>query len=107
MKLVSRVCFLPIITFLASLTMIAGAVRGDVAGEIEQVVNDKLLDRAAVGIDVVKLGKSSADVASVYRANETMPLVPASNLKVITTSTALDELGADFKFRTQLVYHNG
>src|SRR5262249_27767770 len=35
------------------------------------------------------------------------PLTPASNMKVLTTSAALDRLGADFKFRTLLVVHEG
>ncbi|MGA2443630.1 MAG: D-alanyl-D-alanine carboxypeptidase/D-alanyl-D-alanine-endopeptidase, partial [Tepidisphaeraceae bacterium] len=80
--------------------------RGELAADIGQVLNDKLLARAAVGIDVVRMGKSADDVACVYRANPTLPLVPASNLKVVTTSAALERLGADFKFRTLLLYHN-
>ena len=87
--------------------MVAAGARADLSAEIQQVINDRLLARADVGIDVVRLGKSAADTTTVYRSNETMPLVPASNLKVITTSTALQELGADFKFRTLLLYHDG
>ncbi len=102
-----RIGRLPIFTFFAGLTMVLGAARADLSGEIEQVMNDRLLSRAAIGIDIARLGKSAGDSATLYSANATMPLVPASNLKVITTSTALEQLGADFKFRTLLLYHDG
>ena len=37
-----------------------------------------------------------------------MPMVPVSNLKIITTSTGFRSVfGAGFKFRTLLVYHDG
>jgi D-alanyl-D-alanine carboxypeptidase/D-alanyl-D-alanine-endopeptidase (penicillin-binding protein 4) len=107
MKLVGWVGLFPFLALICGVVGGAGAARADLSGEIQAVVNDKLLDRAAVGIDIVRLGKSASDVATIYRANETMPMVPASNLKVITTSAALQQLGADFKFRTLLVYHDG
>lgn len=34
--------------------------------------------------------------------NENLPLTPASTLKILTTSTALDMLGEDFRFKTTL-----
>src|SRR6202034_3455363 len=83
------------------------AARADLSGEIDQILNDKLLSRAAVGIDVVRMGKWAGDATPIYQANATMPLVPASNLKVITTSAALEQLGGNFKFRTLLLYHDG
>jgi len=95
-----------VFAFLIALLAAVHPARADLAGDIGQVLNDKLLARADVGIDVVRMGKSADDVASVYRANPTLPLVPASNLKVVTTSAALQQLGADFKFRTLLLYHN-
>ena len=83
------------------------AARADLSGDIETILDDKLLSRAAVGIDIVRMGKSPTDAAGMYQTNATMPLVPASNLKVVTTSAALDRLGVDFKFRTLLLYHDG
>jgi len=96
-----------VFAFLLALLMAVCPARAQLAADIGQVLDDKLLARAAVGIDVVRMGKSADDVASVYRANPTLPLVPASNLKVVTTSAALERLGADFKFRTLLLYHQG
>jgi D-alanyl-D-alanine carboxypeptidase/D-alanyl-D-alanine-endopeptidase (penicillin-binding protein 4) len=96
-----------VVVLLVGFLGIISEARGDLAGEIQEVTGDKLLDRATVGIDIVRLGSSAGDVASVYRQNAAMPLVPASNLKVITTSAALQQLGADFKFRTFLAMHDG
>lgn len=95
------------LAILSTLLLIPAYTRADLAGEVDQITADKLLDRATVGIDIVRLGNSNGDVTPVYRHNASTPLVPASNLKVITTSAALEELGAGFKFRTLLLGHNG
>jgi len=97
---------LAVFTFLIALLAAVHPARAELAGDIGQVLDDKLLARATVGIDIVRMGKSADDVATLYRANPTLPLVPASNLKVVTTSAALERLGADFKFRTLLLYHH-
>ncbi|MCJ7729663.1 MAG: D-alanyl-D-alanine carboxypeptidase/D-alanyl-D-alanine-endopeptidase [Sedimentisphaerales bacterium] len=38
----------------------------------------------------------------VYQYNETKPLLPASNMKVITTAAALKYLGPDYQYKTQI-----
>src|ERR1700722_589497 len=81
--------------------------RADMAGQIDAVLHDKILDRAQESICVERLGSSAGQSARIYAHQSTMAMIPASNLKVITTSAALDRLGADFKFRTQLVFHDG
>lgn len=82
-------------------------VRADLTGEVNSILHDKALARVETGIEIVQLGDSATTSRIVYRHNSDIPLTPASNLKVITTSAALDRLGADFKFRTQLVFHGG
>jgi len=95
------------LTLLISLLLAAPAARADLAEDIGQILGDKLLSRADVGIDVVRMGKSADDSTRIYQMNPALPLVPASNLKVITTSAALQRFGGDFKFRTLLLYHDG
>jgi D-alanyl-D-alanine carboxypeptidase/D-alanyl-D-alanine-endopeptidase (penicillin-binding protein 4) len=58
------------------------------------------LSHAAVGLKVVDLtnGKTLASY------NENVALTPASTLKIVTTATALDNLGGDFYFKTPLLY---
>jgi len=82
-------------------------VRADLHSDIEAVLADKLLHKAAVGVEVVRLGDGAGkDGAAkdevVYQHNAQMPLVPASNLKLVTTAAALERLGPAFKFKTEL-----
>lgn len=79
------------------------ACGGDLQGEVQSLLHEKLLRKTTVGIDVVRLGASESRSEPIYRLEDELPLVPASNLKLITTSAALDQLGPDFKFRTLLV----
>ncbi len=46
-----------------------------------------------------------SDGLSVAAFDADDPMIPASNLKLVTTAAALGVLGADFKFRTQLQHH--
>jgi serine-type D-Ala-D-Ala carboxypeptidase/endopeptidase (penicillin-binding protein 4) len=96
-----------LIGFVIPMLAACPGARADLSAEIDQILNDKLLSHAAVGIDVVRMGKSAGDIDRIYALNSTTPLVPASNLKVVTTSAALEQLGGDFKFRTLLLYHAG
>ena len=56
------------------------------------------LGTAKVGIyvEVLKTGRI------VYSDNGDQPMIPASNLKLVTTAAALDCLGPDFRFETEL-----
>jgi D-alanyl-D-alanine carboxypeptidase/D-alanyl-D-alanine-endopeptidase (penicillin-binding protein 4) len=81
----------------------APIVRADLNADVQTVLQDKLLHKASVGIEVLRLGRSVGDVKGVFSLESTTPLMPASNLKLATTSAALDRLGPDFKFRTILV----
>lgn len=81
----------------------AAASSSNLDAQIQAVLADKLLARATVGIEFVRLGDSPASSKVVYEFNSHGRFTPASNLKVVTTSAALDGLGADFRFRTLLV----
>jgi len=81
--------------------------RSNLADDIDAVLQDPLLARADVGVDIVRLGPKSGDATNIYQINSNVPLIPASNLKVITTSAALDRLGAGFQFHTFLLLHDG
>jgi serine-type D-Ala-D-Ala carboxypeptidase/endopeptidase (penicillin-binding protein 4) len=81
----------------------AAVVAADLAADIAKPLQDKLLQRAVVGIEIVRLGNSPGDAQPVYANNAHQPLIPASNLKLVTTSAALEKFGADFRFRTMLL----
>jgi D-alanyl-D-alanine carboxypeptidase/D-alanyl-D-alanine-endopeptidase (penicillin-binding protein 4) len=81
----------------------APARAADLAADIAKPLQDKLLHRAVVGIEIVRLGTSPGDAQPVYANNAHQPLIPASNLKLVTTSAALERFGPDFRFRTMLL----
>ena len=86
----------------------AAPARADLASEVDAALHDPALARAAVGVQVVRLGPtpgSAAGARVVYRHDAGLPLTPASNLKLLTTSAALDRFGPGFAFRTRLVLH--
>ncbi len=75
----------------------------DLDAQVQAVLADKLLSRAQIGVQVIRLGDSAAMSPLVYEYHAKSTFIPASNLKIITTSAALDALGADFRFRTLLI----
>ena len=83
----------------ALLGALAAAARGDLQKDIQSILADELLRNASVGIAIESLPQGRV----LYRHNEHQLLMPASNMKILTTSAALNLLGADFKFRTMLV----
>lgn len=86
--------------------LLAATTRADLAGDVEAILKDKLLAKATVGIEIVRMGKADSDSKPVYERESHAPLMPASNLKLTTTSAALDKFGPDFKFHTALLQHN-
>jgi D-alanyl-D-alanine carboxypeptidase/D-alanyl-D-alanine-endopeptidase (penicillin-binding protein 4) len=95
------VAFALLIAFLT-----APHARADLTADIQSVLKDKTLHKAEVGVQIIRLGAEPGADAPIFKHNAETPLIPASNLKLVTTSAALDALGADFKFRTLLLKHN-
>ena len=81
------------------------AARADIDAEVKAVLQERVMRNASLGVEVVRLGAAPADAREVYGHEAAAPKVPASNLKLATTSAALDHFGAGFKFRTVLFKH--
>ncbi|MGB2868297.1 MAG: D-alanyl-D-alanine carboxypeptidase/D-alanyl-D-alanine-endopeptidase [Bacteroidota bacterium] len=64
--------------------------------DIDRLLSDSLFIPARAGITVVSL--ESGDV--LYERDNKILMHAASNLKLLTSSTALDKLGKDFEFKT-------
>jgi D-alanyl-D-alanine carboxypeptidase/D-alanyl-D-alanine-endopeptidase (penicillin-binding protein 4) len=62
--------------------------------------NDKDLKNASIGFCVLDARTSSV----IAEYNPQLGLIPASTLKVVTTSAALGLLGSDFRYQTKLYY---
>lgn len=75
------------------------AAKPDLAGSIRAEIAALGLKKAVIGVSVRDVS-SGACVVSL-RGSE--PLVPASNMKLLTTGAALLGLGGDFVFRTRLL----
>jgi len=95
-----------VLTTLAAVLALAAlpsVARADLNADLRRVLADKYLAKANVGVVVARLGDKSDDTEVIFRHNGTTPLIPASNLKIVTTAAALKQLGPDFKFRTMLL----
>ncbi|MFN0012864.1 MAG: D-alanyl-D-alanine carboxypeptidase/D-alanyl-D-alanine-endopeptidase [Phycisphaerales bacterium] len=84
---------------LASLALCAGAVGQSLERQLRDVLGDSKLGNAQVGVCVVDV--ATGDLLATI--NEKQSLVPASNLKLLTSGAALWTLGKDFEFRTRLL----
>ena len=94
----TRTTLLPLLLGL----LLAATARADLQADVEAAARDDGLRGAAVGVSVVALGESRGDDQAIASIDAGRPLIPASNLKLVTTGAALDRLGADFRFRTVL-----
>ena len=67
---------------------------------MQRLAQDEVMRRGQVGICVIDI--SSGQV--VGSMNGGMSLIPASNMKVVSTAAALKILGKDFRYKTELQY---
>ncbi|MDR2086215.1 MAG: D-alanyl-D-alanine carboxypeptidase/D-alanyl-D-alanine-endopeptidase [Dysgonamonadaceae bacterium] len=75
-------------------------VPAQVPPALKAFIQKENLRHAAIGFKVVDMG--SEKVIADY--NSSVSLTPASCMKIVTTATALDVLGAGFRYETPLLY---
>ncbi len=68
--------------------------------KIDNILKDKFFDRCLIAIQVEDMTTNK----TLFKKNEKMLLHPASNMKIITTTTGLIYLGPDYEFKTDLYY---
>jgi D-alanyl-D-alanine carboxypeptidase/D-alanyl-D-alanine-endopeptidase (penicillin-binding protein 4) len=68
--------------------------------QIDSLLTDGFFDTTQIAIDVYDISRNER----LYNKNEKLLLRPASNMKILTTSTALVYLGKDYNFTTSLCY---
>ncbi|MFP4548593.1 MAG: D-alanyl-D-alanine carboxypeptidase/D-alanyl-D-alanine-endopeptidase [Fidelibacterota bacterium] len=73
-----------------------------VADQIQTLLSEPALAPATIGVYIEELGSGKI----VYAQNEHKLLMPASNMKLVTTASALSVLGPDFRYNTDF-YTNG
>ncbi len=79
-----------------------GVSLGGLAQRLVKAVGSQQ-DAEAYSIQVVEPNSGTV----VYSHNAHKPLMPASNMKVVTTAAALKYLGPDFEYRTKVGWQNG
>lgn len=67
---------------------------------INQLLQSDMFKTSQVGIMVYDLEADS----TIYKFNERQTMRPASTMKLITAITAIDRLGGDYQFKTELCY---
>lgn len=67
---------------------------------INRLLKSEMFQTSQVGMIVYDLDADSV----IFRHNERQLMRPASTMKVITAITAIDKLGGDYQFKTELCY---
>lgn len=87
-----------LLALLAAALPLASASAQELDNEVQRLVSAAKLGKAKAAISVIDL--QSGEVLAAHRAGE--PMVPASNMKLLTSGAALFTLGSEFIFRTQI-----
>ena len=98
MRIFGTMVLATVLAFL-SLSSSAQTPKTDAQAFIESIASQDPLSYAQAGVMARRV---SGEVLVDY--NSSRMLVPASNAKLITTGTVLNELGSEFKFETGLAY---
>jgi D-alanyl-D-alanine carboxypeptidase/D-alanyl-D-alanine-endopeptidase (penicillin-binding protein 4) len=70
----------------------------DLAEKVDSIVSRSSQQKVHFSIHIVKADSGVA----VYSHNEREPMIPASNMKIITTAAALKFLGPDYVYKTKV-----
>lgn len=87
---------------LAILTAPAASA-GSLAADVSTLVRTAKLPGAEIAVSIRDVATGSPLVA----IRDDVPLIPASNMKLLTTGAALTGLGPDFRFRTSMALDRG
>lgn len=103
----SRASTLPMPKILPSLALAiltaASAHAGSLAADVSTLVRAAKLPGAEIAVSIREVSTGEALVS----IREDRPLIPASNMKLLTTGAALAGLGPEFRFRTSMALDRG
>jgi D-alanyl-D-alanine carboxypeptidase/D-alanyl-D-alanine-endopeptidase (penicillin-binding protein 4) len=77
---------------------ICSFAQADLAGRIDSIISRSSQKKVRFSINIIKARTGK----TVYGHNAIMPLIPASNMKIITTAAALKYLGPNFLYVTKI-----
>jgi len=97
-----RILFFCVLFFLCGLSPVIAQPKSSLSDSIDRILDAEAFRNASWGVRIVDL--SSGDI--IYQHNARRSFVPASNAKLYTTLSALEQLGPDFRYQT-LLYATG
>lgn len=68
------------------------------ADSINRTLNSLNVNKSAISVSIKDVDSGN----EVYELNSKAPMIPASTLKLVTSSASLDNLGSDYNFSTKL-----
>lgn len=83
---------------LGLIVFLASVANADLAGRINTVIQSKPVKKARFAVHIV----DARTGITVYSQNARQKMVPASNMKIITSAAALHYLGPEYTFRTKV-----
>ena len=96
-----KICF--VLLFLSAFSVYPQSKEQLLQARIDSLLSDKFFQSTQIAIDVYDLTTG----VTLYEKNEKLLLKPASNLKILTTSSALNYLGLLYNFKTSVFYTGG
>jgi serine-type D-Ala-D-Ala carboxypeptidase/endopeptidase (penicillin-binding protein 4) len=85
------VCFVFVCAF-------TGVSKADLAGNVETIVASQKQGNVRIAVKIVNPASGSV----IYSYNASVPMTPASNMKLVTTAAALNYLGPNFNYLTSV-----
>jgi serine-type D-Ala-D-Ala carboxypeptidase/endopeptidase (penicillin-binding protein 4) len=82
------------------ITVLCSFAQNDFQTELQKVLQQPEYKNAIIGIQIADLETEKP----LFELNADKLLIPASTLKLITSATALEILGADYRFQTKIGY---
>jgi len=78
--------------------LLVGSAKADLSQRINEIIGQPSQKKVQFSIHIVKSDTGN----TVYERNAKSSLIPASNMKIITTAAALKYLGDDFEYKTRI-----
>lgn len=89
-----------VVLFITMVLAVASTARAGLQTEVDRMIRLADLRGATVAVSV----RRAEDSLPLVDIGGSQPLIPASNMKLITTGAALHALGPEFSFNTKLVH---
>jgi len=95
--------WIPTSGMLVGLSLLLGGCASVSQTSTPTIIDQLMADPALNGATVSLMVRDARSGRTLYQHNPRTRLIPASNLKLLTTAAAMDVLGPQYRFSTQLL----